>query len=360
LHREDAQLRLTVGRAAIIKSRADSVEQVACLGAQASVIVRLYRHAGDARDDAVEINRHRRGRPGGAGRLGGGGRLRRVSGLLVARRCFGLAGLRLRRLALHVLDRLARHLRVALVLRLGGGRLACFGDRHLVALGGERVLDVLAQGDRVDVGLAVEGVVELDGRNLRRELAVAQVVEVIARGVPRGVLRVEEADGDGVQLIVRGAPDVDARVVVRARHAEGEEVALRRPDVVANLAAPRIDDLRELAVVEREDEYLAVLVAEGDARAVGGPFGRVPHGVAARGDLLGGLRAVLLHDPDFFLAALVGDEGDARAVGRPARPLVVRAAGVGQVARRAVLDRRGEDVAARAEQGALAFRAERV
>ena len=57
----------------------------------------------------------------------------------------------------------------------------------------------------------VEREVELDRRDLRRELAVAEVEEVVAVRIPGRVEGVEELVGDPAQLSVRRAPDVDRR-----------------------------------------------------------------------------------------------------------------------------------------------------
>ncbi len=73
----------------------------------------------------------------------------------------------------------------------------------LVAFGGEGVLDVLAQGEAVDAGLAVGGEVELDRADLRLEHVVGEVVEVVALGVEGRLVLVEELAGDPGDLALR-------------------------------------------------------------------------------------------------------------------------------------------------------------
>ncbi len=63
--------------------------------------------------------------------------------------------------------------------------LVGLGDRYLVALGRERMLHVLAQGERVDVPGAIGGVVKFDLRNLRLKLAVGEKVKIVSLPDPR-------------------------------------------------------------------------------------------------------------------------------------------------------------------------------
>src|SRR6185369_11393041 len=101
-----------------------------------------------------------------------------------------------------------------------------FCNRHLIALGRKRILHVLAKSNRKDSCGAVCRVVELDRRNLRRKLAVAQVVKIITLRIPRGTVSVERFIGDSVKLAIAGAPDedrVEARLVGLA---ESQEVTV--------------------------------------------------------------------------------------------------------------------------------------
>ncbi len=132
----------------------------------------------------------------------------------------------------------------------------------------------------------------------------------------------------------------------------------RRPGVVLDLAARRVDDLRQRLVGDLHDVDAAVLVAERDPRPVRRPGRRVAERLAALRERLRLAGAVLRDDVELVLARHVGHEGDAPAVRRPPRPLVVRPRRARQVARRPLLDRRGEDVAARREQRPLPFRAQ--
>ena len=244
-----------------------------------------------------------------------------------------------------------RCLRLRLALRL------LLLEGHLVRLRRERALAVLLQGDGVDAGRAVRREVPLEGADLGGEVAVGEVEEVLAVEVPRGGLLVEELVRDPVEGAVGGAPDVDRPRVVGVALREGEVCALRRPGVVADGAALVAGDLDHLPVGEGDDEEPAVLVREGDVRPLGRPLRGVGHALSPLRQRLR-LPARLVHEPDLVLARRVRDERDPLAVGGPAGVLVVDAGGRGQVARWALLDGEGEDVAAGHEERPLALRAE--
>ena len=134
--------------------------------------------------------------------------------------------------------------------------------------------------------------------------------------------------------------------------------AVRRPRVVAQRPARLIRHLDHLARLDIDDDQPAVLVARGEMRPRRRPIGGVAHPLSAAGELLRLTRAVLLHQVDLVLAAGVRNVGDPAAVGRPARPLVVRGRAAGQITHRPMLDGHGEDVPARHEQRPFALRAE--
>ena len=118
-----------------------------------------------------------------------------------------------------------------------------------------------------------------------------------------------------LNLIVGGAPHVDREKPLPVDgHAEREIVAARRPDIIANLVARRLDDLGHLLVGHRHDEDLAVFVTERDPLSVSRPVRLITHGTAAGGDLRRRFRSILRHDVEFFLAAHVGNESDLRTV----------------------------------------------
>ena len=88
-------------------------------------------------------------------------------------------------------------------------RLVRLGNRHLIALRREGMLHILTQSHRVDVGGAISRIVELNLRNLRRKLAIAQEVEIVSLRIPGRIVGIEHVVGNAVDLPVRGAPDVD-------------------------------------------------------------------------------------------------------------------------------------------------------
>ena len=63
------------------------------------------------------------------------------------------------------------------------------------------MLNVLTQSDSVDVRDFVRRIVEFDIGDLRRKLAVAQIVEIVALRVPRRVRFIEALVGDATQLL---------------------------------------------------------------------------------------------------------------------------------------------------------------
>src|SRR6185295_9023984 len=246
--RVDSKRRRTVALSAVIERRADAVKQVTGLHCKALEVVRLDWNLGHARTESVEVDHQIRG-----------GLWRRRIFLL------GLLGF------------------VAFFL----------GYRYLIAFGREGILHVLPKRDSEYARCPVGRVVELNGRNLRNELAITGVVEIVALRVPRRVIRVEGFVGDLMKLAVSRAPDVNRVEAGFVRHAEGQMISSRRPRVVAYLTALRVGDLGQLLVRKRENIDFAVLVAERDTLAVGSPLGRVSESLAAGGELFGGSRSVL-------------------------------------------------------------------
>ncbi|OPZ80024.1 MAG: hypothetical protein BWY77_01257 [bacterium ADurb.Bin431] len=78
--------------------------------------------------------------------------------------------------------------------------------------------------------------------------------------------------------------------------------------------------------------------------------------VATAGNLAGSALALLAEEPDFVFAAAIGDGSDPASVRRPGAAAFVNAGCGGEVADLAVFGRDGEEVAAGAEEGALAVR----
>src|SRR5205807_10653038 len=106
---------------------------------------------------------------------------------------------------------------------------------NFVALGRERMLNVLTQGHRIDVSTAIGRVVELNLRDLRREFAIADEIQIVALRIPNRIHRIEHVVSDSMDLTVCGAPNMNLRHSVSIRgHAESEVVAARRLAVIAN------------------------------------------------------------------------------------------------------------------------------
>ena len=155
---------------------------MALLGRQAAVVVGVERDAGDPLRQAVEVDDEV-------------GRFTRVGfAIRRLRPCCGRFGL-------------GRGRRRRLVLL----------DRDFVALRREGMLHVLAQRHGEDARRPVGREIEFDRRDLRGELAVAQVEEVVPVRVPGGILGVELRVRDPADLAVFLAPDVDGAEAVRAR-----------------------------------------------------------------------------------------------------------------------------------------------
>src|SRR4029079_6099138 len=81
------------------------------------------------------------------------------------------------------------------------------GNRHLITLRRKRMLDVFAQWPRIDVSRTIRRVVKLNVRNLWRKLSVTQEVEIVARWIPRRIVRVEVIVSDASHLTVVRTPN---------------------------------------------------------------------------------------------------------------------------------------------------------
>ena len=194
LEREDFQLRGSITLSAVVEGWATCVQKIASLCRQTAIIVSANRRARDAIADAIEINHQ--------------SLLRRS-----CRLCFRLRSLRLAFL---------------LGFRRGCRVLFRFSHGNFVALGRERMLNVLTQGHRIDVGTAIGRIVKLDLRDLRSEFAIADEIQIVALRIPNWIQRIEHVVSDPMDLTIRGAPDMNLRHPVSIRgHAKGEVVATR-------------------------------------------------------------------------------------------------------------------------------------
>ena len=226
------------------------------------------------------------------------------------------------------------------------------------------MLHLFAQGQGEDRGRPVGGEVPLDGGDLWGVGSVGEKEEVVAAHAPGRFDLVEHVGGDLAGLAVGDTPDVDRAEavadvpVVDDAHREREVPAVGRPGVIEDPALGVVGQLDDLAARDVDDEQLAPLVAEGDPLAIRRPGRRIAHLAAVVGQLDGLAGAVLSDEEDLLLAGPVRQKRDLAAVGRPAGPLFVGPRATGQIAGRALLDRRREDVAPGDEERALALRAQ--
>jgi hypothetical protein len=100
-----------------------------------------------------------------------------------------------------------------------GGRLGrAVGDDgirfHLVALRRERILHVLAQGEREDSRGPIRGEIEFDVGQEGLVFAIAQEIQIVSLGVPRGVVFGKGLPGHPPHFAVASTPDVDRQLVV--------------------------------------------------------------------------------------------------------------------------------------------------
>src|ERR1017187_5056075 len=167
------------------------------------------------------------------------------------------------------------------------------------------------------------GEVEFGARDQRSELTSAEEEQVVPIRIPGRRVRVEKGIRHPPHLVVYPAPHEHPRHPVLLRHAEREEIAARRPLIIAHLPAMGLRDQCQLAVIDRNHPHLAVLVAKRDALAVRRPLGRITKTLPAGSDLLSRLQSILPGDPHLLFAALIRDERDSRTIWRPARPLLV-------------------------------------
>src|SRR4030095_3378582 len=90
-------------------------------------------------------------------------------------------------------------------------RFVRFGNGYFVALRRERMLHILAQRKRVDVGLAISCVVKFNLRNLWLKLAISEKVEIVSLRIPGGTIGIKHVVGDFAHLAVRRVPNTNCR-----------------------------------------------------------------------------------------------------------------------------------------------------
>src|SRR6266550_5375162 len=235
---------------------------------QAAVVVSAHRNAGGAADDALKIDGH------SCGSFWGGVSLwfalsgsRRRGRLLSFRR--GFPG----RLLQFLVDVLCGRLRFL----TGRGSFRCRGlrrfikpgDRYFVALRREGMLHILAQGDCIDVGRAIRGIVKLNLRNLWLKLAIGKEVDIVTLWIPGGTVSIKHIICDLAQLAVAGAPDIDGGEAIRTFiETESKVVAARRPAVITNLTMGSVGNLDHLAIGQCDDINLSVLIRKGNALTI--------------------------------------------------------------------------------------------
>ena len=218
LEREALQRRPHVAAPAVVLRPAADEEDAVVGPAQPDVVVERHRQSHDAPGEPLELD---------------------GDGLLVV--AVSIAIVLLGSVRLRVVGRFL--VRVVVIA----------GHLHLVALGRQRMLDVPAQGQCVDAGLAIDQVVPLERAELRRELPVGQVVEVVAVRIPRRVPLVEELVRDPMQGAVGEAPDPDGAELGGVGHRERQVAAAGRPDVVAQRTARLVGDVDHLLRLDVDD-----------------------------------------------------------------------------------------------------------
>ena len=71
------------------------------------------------------------------------------------------------------------------------------------------MLHVFAQSHCIDVRIAIRRIVAFNVRNLRREFAIADEVEIVARRIPNRIESIEHLIGHAMDLAIGSAPDVN-------------------------------------------------------------------------------------------------------------------------------------------------------
>ncbi len=166
---------------------------------------------------------------------------------------------------------------------------------------------------------------------------------------------VEHAVAHPVQGSIGGPPEVERPLAVVTGQGKRQPPPVRRPGVVEDPPEGIVGHLGELLVGHRHHQHLAVVVADRQPRPIGRPAQAVQLANVVGGERHRGARTVLGRQVDLVLAAHVRNERNRCAVRRPHRVPVVGVGGVGEVARRPLLDGHREHVPARREDGALAL-----
>ena len=123
------------------------------------------------------------------------------------------------------------------------------------------MLYILAQRERVNVRLAISCVVKFDLRNLWLKLAISEKVEIVSLRIPGGTVSIKHVVGDFAHLAVRGVPNTNRREAIGVIVVtESQIISTRRPGVIANLTVRSIRNLNQLAIGERDDVELSILI----------------------------------------------------------------------------------------------------
>src|SRR5438477_5446318 len=204
-----------------------------------------------------------------------------------------------------------------------GGLFTVFRDGDFVAFGWKRILAVFAKCDRKYSVAAIGRIIKFNLAESRLKIVRANVIKIIAVGIPGRIGGLEQIGGHAVELAVAYAPDINGAKTVRIGHGKSKVAAIVGPDVIAYRAAGIPCDLHSFFVINGKNEKFAIFIREGEALSVIRPFGRIKHGLKTVRRLFRFSRAVLIGEINFVFAIKIRDESDFCAIRRPTRPLIV-------------------------------------
>ena len=159
-------------------------------------------------------------------------------------------------------------------------------------------------------------------------------------------------------IFLRQPVEVDVGESAHLGFREGQPLAVRRPDEIADLEGVRLGHRSYLLRLHLDELEAVELVGPGDAFGIGRPGDLVLVGVGSRGQRTRFTRSLLRPDPNFILAALVTDIADPFAVWRPHRIALMHPGCLRQVAGGPILGRHREHIAPRTDERSRTVRSD--
>ena len=232
------------------------------------------------------------------------------------------------------------------------------GAAALVGLRRDRRGRVPRQRDRVDSRRLEDREIEVDVRADRILVPARDEIEILSVGRPGGIRIDSAAVADARQFAGRNFVEREVAPAVDRGQAQREPAPVRRKRLIMDFREFILRDLLRRSAVGADDPEPMGAIRECQHFPIGREDRRIEVALGERGE--DSFRPSLRRpNRDLLPAARIGGVGDGPPVRRPGGVVFVDALCARQIARRAVLSRYAEDIAARREQRALAVRRQR-